>query len=248
MAVILFIFFTGCGGKKIFVAKSAEEAYEYAMERYQKEDYQEAASGFQRVVFNFPGDKLVEEAMYYLADSYFRDEDYLLAANEFKRVSSEFPDRQYAVISLYKWGLCHMRLSLSYRHDQKDTRRAIESFNTLIDRFPGNAYVDSARVRVSELHDKLARKDYESGYYYFKRKYYDSAIIYFEVLREDYPESKWTAPALYYLSKAYEKLDLHDDADETRRDLIERFPDSEESRKVVEEHPDLMDNDSVSTQ
>ncbi len=252
MPVILGLFLvfllSSCGGKKVFVARTAEEAFEYAMRSYEKEEYQEAVSGFQRVIFNFPGAEIVEEAMFFLADSYFRDEDYLLAANEFRRVASEFPDGEFALISQYKLGLCHLKLSPSYQLDQKDTRRAIDSFNILIDRFPNSVYADSARIRVSALRDKLARKEYENGYYYFRRKFYDSAIIYFETMRDAYFETRWMAPALYYLSKAYDKLDLDDDAREARKDLLKHFPDTREASKVLEEFPSLAEESQASSQ
>ncbi len=246
-ALLVVVLLTGCGGKRTFVAKSADEAFNYAMERYQKGDYREAVSGFQRVIFNFPGVELVEEAMYYLADSYFMDEDYLLAANEFKRVSSEYPEGSYALVSLYKLGLCYMRLSLSYQLDQKDTKRAIETFKTLENRFPNSAYADSARARRAELSEKLAKKEFENGYYYYKREYFDSAIIYFETLREEFPGSPWIAPALFYLSKSYEKLELHEDALGARRDILKLFPGSAEARKIEEEYPELREENRAST-
>jgi outer membrane protein assembly factor BamD len=246
--LLLVVLLFSCGGKKIFVAKSAEEAFEYAMKSYEEEDYQDAVSGFQRVIFNFPGDELVEESMFFLADSYFKDEDYLLAANEFRRVSSEFPDGEFALISQYKLGLCHLKLSAPYQLDQKDTRRAIDSFNVLIDRFPASVYADSARTQVSALRDKLARKEYESGYYYYRRKFYDSAIIYFETMRDNYFETRWMAPALYCLSKAYDELDLPDDAREARMDLLEHFPDTREALKVLEEFPSLAEESQALSQ
>jgi len=246
LAVALSLVWSGCGAKKPFAARSSEEAFDYAMARYQDDDYPEAISGFQRVIFDYPGDELVDQAMYYLGNSYFLDEDYLSAANEFKRVSSEFPDGPYAMPALYKMGLCYARLSPSHQLDQTDTHRSINAFDTLIKRFPESAYADSARIQMTQLQDKLARKEYESGYYYFKREYYDSAIIYFEILREEYPGSRWMPPTLYFLAEAYEKLELDDDAVEARKDLLRLFPDSAEARKVKEEFPALEEEGRAS--
>jgi outer membrane protein assembly factor BamD len=226
----------GCAVKRIPIAETAEEAFAWAMERYRAGDWEDAVSGFQRVIFSFPGNSRVEQAMFHLADSYFRDGDYLLAANEFKRVAAEYPDDAYAPVALYRLGVCHARLSLDYRLDQKDTRRAIESFRTVISRFPTTAWADSARARIADLRDKLARKEFESGYYYFKHRYYDSAIIYFEILREEYGDTRWVSPALYHLYRAYRELDLPDDAAEAREELLRSYPDSAEARKLKAEH------------
>jgi outer membrane protein assembly factor BamD len=236
----------GCGGGKTFVAESADMAYDHAMESYQKGDYKEAGRWFQRVIFNYPGDELIDKAMFYLADSYFRDKDYLMAANEFKRVSSEFPDEPLAMQSLYKLGICYSRLSLDYELDQTDTRRAVDTFNSLIERFPRSEFSDSARVRISALQAKLAHKEYENGHFYYKRHYYDSAIIQFETLRQEYPDNPWLPPTLYYLSKAYEKLELNEDADKTRRELIESFPESDEAKKIMQEFPSLVSGERAS--
>jgi outer membrane protein assembly factor BamD len=240
LTISLFLLPAGCGGKKVYVARSAEEAFDYAMENYQKGEYDEAISGFQRVIFNYPGVGLIDQAMFYMADSYFKDEDYLLAANEFKRVSAEFPDGPFAEKALYKLGLCYMELSYPYQLDQKDTRRAILSFGILLDRFPESAYADSSKERTAELRDKLARKEFESGYYYYKRKYYDSAIICFETMTDEFQGSRWLAPTFYYLSKAYDKLELNDEAAEARNNLVEQFPESDEALKTIKDYPDNM--------
>ncbi len=239
LAFSLFLVPAGCGGKKVYVAGSAEEAFDVAMEDYRKGDYKEAASGFQRVIFNYPGVGLIDQAMFYMADSYYRDEEYLLAANEFKRVSSEFPDGPFAERALYKLGMCYLELSYPYELDQQDTKRAILSFGTLIDRFPRSAHADSAKERITELRDKLARKEFESGYYYYKRKYYDSAIICFETMTDEFQGSRWLAPTLYYLSKAYDKLKLGEDAAAARENLVEQFPESNEALKMIREYPYL---------
>jgi len=230
----------GCGGKKVYVAGSAEESFNYAMENYQRGEYEEAISGFQRVIFNYPGEGPIDQAMFYMADSYFKDEDYLLAANEFKRVSAEFPGGPFAEKALYKLGLCYMELSYPYQLDQADTKRAILSFGTLLDRFPTSAYADSSKERITELRDKLARKEFESGYYYYKKKYFDSAIICFETMTDEFQESRWLAPTLYYLSIAYEKLELSEEAAEARKKLVEQFPESDEALRIIKDFPDSM--------
>ena len=236
----------GCGGEKTFVSESADDALDYAMGLYREQKYSDAIQWFQRTIFDYPGDERIDQAMFYLGDSYYEEGDYLMAASEFKRLTSEFPDGALAMKAYYRLGQCYGRLSPDYQLDQTDTRRAIQSFNTLIQRFPGGIYADSARMRVSELEDKLARKEFENGYFYYKRRYYDSAIIQFETVREDYSGSSWLAPTLYYLSKAYDKLDLDEDAGGVRMELIELFPDSEEARKVLEEYPSLVDGSQAS--
>ena len=238
---LLVVFVSGCSGNKVFIPGSAEEAFSYGMNKYHSGEYEDSIDAFQKVIFNYPGVELIDQAIFYLADSYYEEKDYLLAANEFERLNSEFPDGAFAVRALYKLGLCHDHLSLRYELDQKETRKAIDSFNRLVNRFPESVYADSARVRMAGLQDKLARKEFECGRFYFKRKYYDSAVIYLEGLREEYPDRPWAASSLYFLAKAYDELELHDDADEAREDLLRLYPGSEEARRLRDEYPALKD-------
>lgn len=235
----------GCGQKNVIENMTAEELYEKAQERFEDEDYFEAAELFQRIIFEYPGSEYVERVRFKLGDTHFAAGDYLLAANEYERFAREFPLNPRADEALYLAARSHERMTETYYHDQTETRSAISAYEQLVSKYPGSSYTDSALVKIHFLEDRLARKSFENGYFYFKKKLYDSAIIYFETMIDEFEESSWLAPALYYLAISYEKLNIPEEALEKRRRLVDEFPFTEEAMDVRERYPELTSGDGA---
>jgi outer membrane protein assembly factor BamD len=237
-AGLLFLF--GCGQKNLPETMPAEDLHDLARKELEDGDTQKAIELFQRVTYEFPGSEYVEDARLGLAEAYFQGEDYLLAANEFERFSNEFSLSHEAARALYRAAYSHEKISESFPLDQTETVKAVDLYEQVDRRFPHSAYADSAVVRSYFLKDRLARKAFENGYFYYKRKFYDSAIIYFETMIEEFGQSSWLAPAYYYLARAYDVLKLPEEARLARLRLLEQFPLTTEAEQVRQEHPELI--------
>jgi outer membrane protein assembly factor BamD len=229
----------GCGQKNLPESLPADELYERAVKELEESDTQKAIDLFQRIIYEFPGSEYIELSRLGLAEAYYEGEDYLLAANEYERFSNEFAMSRHADKALFLAAHAHEKVTENYPLDQTETRKAIELYERVDLRFPSSTYADSAAVRSYFLRDRLARKAFENGYFYYKRKFYDSAIIYFETMIEEFRQTSWLAPAYYYLAESYDMLNLPEDARRARMRLLEEYPLTLEAREVREKHHDL---------
>ena len=75
----------GCGGRVALSNQTAGQLYQAGKEKYDRKKYLSAIEYFQAVVYNHPGESVVDTAQYFLAMSYFGDKNYELSRVEFNR-------------------------------------------------------------------------------------------------------------------------------------------------------------------
>ena len=182
----------------------------------------------------------MEQARYYLAESYFQNGENLLASSEFERLNREFPQGKFADIALFKAGLAYGNMSRRPERDQKETKKSLDSMETLLAKYPNTKYIDTVKVHIRLLKDRLAQKELITALFYFKRKFYDSSIIYLKSILDNYPESDMMPSALYHLYLASDKMGYPDDARDAREWLCKDFPDSEFSAQLCNKNGEML--------
>ena len=68
---------------------------------------------------------------------------------------------------------------------------------------------------------KLAAKLHSIGEYYFRRKFWDSSIVYWDMLEKQYPDTEWAPRALVGIMRAYEEIGYQDLLAETRQKILD---------------------------
>lgn len=175
---------------------SLEVAFEKAYSLYEQERYRDAINAFETVLSIGRGTDVGQDAQYYLAESYFNNNQFLLAAAEYERYSDSHPGSQRREDVDYKAAYSYYRMSPRYNIDQANTRRSIERFRLFLARHPNSEQVDDASSKIEEMRDKLARKTFESAEFYMRNNQYRSAVIYFDLVVDRYPETRWAERAL----------------------------------------------------
>jgi outer membrane protein assembly factor BamD len=206
--------------------------YELAQQKLDARKWGDAIKALDQFTGRFPGDPRVEEARFQLGRAYFENKDFITAAAEMVRLASDYPAGRFAEEARFKTCESYYRLSPRPQLDQEYTRAAIEHCDALIVSFPASAFSAQAEELITDLREKLARKAYLNGDYYFKRKAYDSAILYYEALLRDYPASESAPKALLRLVETYQRLRYAEEMEAARDLLLNNFPDSAEARQA----------------
>ena len=81
---------------------------------------------------------------------------------------------------------------------------------------------------------KLAKQDYDTGIHYLKRNLWDSALLYFEEVATEFPETEWAPWALYQMVDVFGRIGYERDAETTRELLLDAYPDSEPAGLLVD--------------
>lgn len=221
----------GCNSARRF-DPTPEGEFEQAYYHYDKGDYTKSIEMFKQLIYKYPGSELVEQARYYLADSYFLNEDFILASTEFELLNREFPQGQFADIALFKAGLSYAAMSRRAERDQSETRKALDTFQTLLTKYPNTEYADTVMAHIDNLNSKMALKEFMIAEFYYEREIYDSAIIYLKSVISNYPESDVMPKALYCLYHASRRMGYPDDADDALAWLCSDYPDTEQAREL----------------
>lgn len=224
---------TGCASSGPRLAElEADALYQYGLDRAADHKWNDAARALEQFIFQFPTHPRYQEARYRLGEVYFSKKDYLIAANEFSRLADDYPNGEWADDARYQVCSAYHTLSPKPQLDQEYTRTALVHCQSLLAYFPQSEYAPRARLMITELENKLARKIFLNGEHYFKRDAIDSAIIYFGMCLEAYPNSAVAPEALLRLYESYVKIDYTDEATAIRDRLLREFPDSEQAQRL----------------
>ncbi len=262
------LLFSSCSSKEMIrQGDSLEVAYEKAYTLFEQEHYADAANAFEQVVQLGTGTEYGRDAQYYLAESYYHDRRYLLAASEYERFISQFPQSERREEVQFKEAYCYFEISPRYRLDQSYTRQAIEKLRLYNSRYPDSERTQQASEYISELRSKLAHKRYASADLYMRMQEYEAAIIYYDLVIENYPDTQWAEQALSDEINAYNiyasrsvterQRERYQQAVETYETYVQLFPNGpnrsqaenyvDEARTALEQLPTDQTASSAAT-
>lgn len=221
-----------CASSQPFRGMDVDEVMRTGVEAFENEDYEFAVQAFERVLFSSPGYERAPEARHLLARSFFRREQYVTAASEYTRFLDRFPTHEMAPDAAL--GVCRSYVELSpiVERDQSHTRQALTSCRSVAREYAGTEEGRRGAELAARMENKLARKVLNGGQFYLKRKMFDSAIIYFEDVVENYPDTDVVPRALKGLVEANTAIGYQQEAEDWRQQLLQEYPDSEAAREV----------------
>jgi len=232
---VLVLIFGACAAKEPQLYQlPSDQLYEMAMQKLEAQKWSDAIRILEHFTGRFPGDPRIEEARFRLGLAYFEKKEYIVAAAEMVRLASDYPNGRYAGEARLKTCESYYRLSPKPQLDQEYTQAAIQHCEALITSFPRSEYTPRAEEIIRELRNKLAEKAYLNGEYYYKRKAYDSAILYYEALLREYEHSPAAPKALLRLVQIYQRLRYAEEMSAARDLLLTNFPDSPQAREARE--------------
>lgn len=202
-----------------------------------KGKYSHAVVLYEKMVPYVTGTDLASEIAYRSANANFKLEKYTLAGHQFKNFHTGFSSDKRAEDALYMSALCFYKGSGEYNLDQTNTKSAIREMQNFINTYPNSEKLAECNLMIQELQEKLEKKAFENAKTFYKTMKYKAAVVSFDNVMSDFPDSKLKEQAYYYsfLSK-YELaknsiLDLQEerikDAQTAIRLFEEEFPKSE---------------------
>lgn len=105
------------------------------------------------------------------------------------------------------------------RRDVEDARTAFRHFSQLVNRYPESDYAADARLRMTELKNRIARHEIHIADYYLRRGAWVSAIQRARTVLTELQGTPAEIDALMVLEKSYRELGLEDLAENARRIL-----------------------------
>jgi outer membrane protein assembly factor BamD len=187
----------------------------------------EASRKFDAVDRQHPYSEWARKSMVMGAFANYRQGKYDEAINSAKRYVSLYPSTEDAAYAQYIVGLSYFRQIRDVTQDQKESRRAIEAMEEVVQRWPESEYVDDARDKVRFARDQLAGKEMQIGRYYLERREYIAAVKRFRYVVENYSNTRHVEEALARLTESYYAMGLTSEAQTAAAVLGQNYPDSQ---------------------
>lgn len=233
LVIILFctaFLLTSCGGKDKALqteeGRPVEEIYNEAADALDKGEYEKATRLFEDVERQYPYSEWATRAELMAAYSSYKALNYeesILALDRFVSLHPGSPEVDYA---LYLKALSYYERISDVARDQAMTKDALESFNTLIQRFPDSRYARDARLKRDLTLDHLAGKEMEIGRYYLRRGQINAAINRFRTVLMLFQTTTHVPEALHRLVECYMTLGLEGEATRIAAVLGHNYPGS----------------------
>jgi outer membrane protein assembly factor BamD len=224
----------GCSGSDATSEPTAEERFHTAMEEYNDEDYLEALTEFDVIRLQFPGSPVSDSARYFAGMARFKREEYLLASYEFNQVRQGGPRSGLLADAQYMYALCYVRLSPDVPLDQTYTYRAIDAVQTFIELYPDHPKVPEAEEYLTEMFNKLAEKEYNTGVLYVKMENPDAALVYFDTVIDKYYSTPYADDAMYRKIDILVKQRKTAEANALIKTFLDKYPDSPYREDIID--------------
>ncbi len=240
---IIALFTISCSQySKIQKSQDFRYKYEKALEYYDREDYFKALNLFDQVIPFYRGNQEAEDIAYKYGYAYYHQKEYIMASYYFDRFAKTYPRTERAEECMFMVPYCKYLDSPKYKLDQTNTQQAINDFQLFVNAYPTSSRVEECNQLIDELRIKLQKKEFEIAKLYLKMEKYEAAVVSFDNLLLDYPDTQYREDAMFYSIKSYyyyahksvrsKKIERYQEAADIYNQFIAMYPESEHMRDV----------------
>ncbi|MGE0160045.1 MAG: outer membrane protein assembly factor BamD [Gemmatimonadales bacterium] len=215
-----------CGGGDPYQGMDADQLYRMAEVELAEGDADNAVEVLERLHVSFGDWQRIPDAGLLLARAHYENDDYLTARSEYRRFLDRFAANPRAPEAAVGECRALAQLAPAPQRDQAYTEEAINVCGNVVVDYPGTPAATEAGQLRADLRRTMAEKEYLNGNHYFRRRQYDSAIIYYQFVIDLYPETEFAPQALLGLVRANEAIGYSDLAEDARTQLLQDYPDS----------------------
>jgi outer membrane protein assembly factor BamD len=163
--------------------------------------YKKAIKVYGMVIDNQPFTPAAAEAQYKLGLCHFAREEFVEAAYEYRRVVEDYTNSDWVDEASYGLAETYYVSALPPDYDQTTSKLAIEAIDEFKVRFPEDERVAELEGKRSEMQERIARQRLQTARFYEKRRDFKAARLYYEVVVEQFPETKAAETAREWLAE-----------------------------------------------
>lgn len=203
--------------------------YAASLNEFEHKRWDNAISGFEKLTTDLSArDSLLPRSYWYLASAHEHVGEHLLAAQSYNRLVESFPEDSLADDAALEAARSYRRMWRKPQLDPMYGETAMSQYNTLVGLYPNSPLIPTAQKEIAELENWFAIKDYDAGMYYFRRKAYISASLYFKDALNKYGHTPKAREAGIRLVEAYRADRYREDAAELCAQLRARYENDRE--------------------
>jgi len=205
----------------------ASKTYDQALQKLANGAPAEAAKKFTDLGKQYPSSDWARKGLLMTTYADYQAGDYTSAETSAERYLKDYPNSPEADYVLYLQANAYYMQIPDISRDQEKTGKALETFKSVVDKYPKSEYAEDARFKIQVTEDQLAGKEMSVGRFYLNRRNYTAAINRFRNVLQYYQTTRHAAEALCRLVEAYLGLGINDEAQTAAAVLGHNFPDSQ---------------------
>ena len=176
--------------------------YQQAVLYYETRNYYKASQLLEEVLPLLRGKKEEASACFYRAYCSFHQRKYAQSADQFKFFRKTFLRDSRIEEAMYMQGHALYSIAPDVKLDQTCTQEAVRVLHNYLNSYPEGAYVDTARVQLRNMNDKLALKAFKNAKLYHGLNYHRAAVVTLAIFQQDFPDSCYDEEAAYLKADA----------------------------------------------
>ncbi len=168
---------------------------------FRKRPLRHAIDVYAMVVDNQPFTPQAAQAQYKIGLSHQTRKEYVEAAYEYRRVIEDYGSSEWVDEASYGLAETYYDASHPARYDQTPSRLAIDAVDSFKNRYPDDPRAEDLGARRQEMRDRIAEQRLATARFYEKRREFDSARLYYQIILDDFSDSQWLETAQTWLAK-----------------------------------------------
>ena len=157
---------------------------------YVRKDYDKAAFLFEELLGAYRGNRRAEYMMYRYAWCKFNLKEYIAATYWFDQFLKQYPNSAYSEEAMFTQSLAFYKQADPAYLDQTYTNKALENLQLYIDSYPESTHSAEIETYMADLRERKAIKAFNTAKLYYSTYNFKGAVKAFQVLMEEYPDSK----------------------------------------------------------
>lgn len=232
--VLAAVLLGGCGKGDRDARSGAEELFERGTKSMNSGNFTNAVGYYEALEARYPFSNQAKQAQLNLIYCYYRNGERELAVDAAAQFEREHPTHPRVDYALYMSGLANFAPQHNVFHrifkvdlwkrPPVNARESFSAFSRLVQRYPQSRYAADAHQRMVFLRNRLAQHENYVAEYYYERGAFAAAANRAKYVLETYEGAPAVADSLFIIMKSYEKLGMQDLAADTRRVLLENYP------------------------
>jgi len=182
--------------------------FDRAMEAMKERKYDVARMTLQTLINTYPDSEFVARAKLTVGESWYQEgstASLAQAETEFRDFITFFPNMAEASEAQLKIADIHFRQMEKPDRDYNHARRAEDEYRQLLLQYPDSKLADTARVRLLQVQEVLAEREFRIARFYYLRGSLIASIARAKTLTDTYPLYSRSDEALFTLGQAYEQ-------------------------------------------
>ena len=182
----------------LLASNDVDAKYDAAMTYFNNKKYQKAAQLFESMAVLTSGTDRDDTVQYYWGLSNYRFKDYFTAESNFAKFIENFPRSPFTPDAEFYRLDCLYRATYRWELDQNPTRACMASIKQYMREHPADdIHQPACQEMLTDLQDRLDRKDYEAGKQYYHMEDYQAARVKLKNVLKENADNAYREDVLY---------------------------------------------------